>query len=82
MPGQVRPTSAPYRRLANVTNSQSAAKIIGSRSFTQSAAQSLLAMRDMSEMLLIDTLMQQNDRTSGGNIAASTEVIYRDGTNL
>jgi hypothetical protein len=33
----------------------------------------------MSEMLLIDTLMQQNDRTSGGNIDASTEVIYRDG---
>jgi hypothetical protein len=63
----------------NVTNPQPAAKIIGSRSFTQSAAQSLLAMRDMSEMLLIDTLMQQNDRTSGGNIDASTEVIYRDG---
>jgi hypothetical protein len=64
----------------DVTNSRSAASIIGSRNFTQSAAQRLLAMRDMSEMLLIDTLMQQNDRTSGGNIAASTEVIYRDGT--
>jgi hypothetical protein len=64
-----------------VTNAQSAAKIIGSRTFTQSAAQTLLAMRDMSEMLLIDTLMQQNDRTSGGNIAASTEVVYLDGTN-
>ena len=37
-------------------------------------------MRDMSEMLLIDSLMQQNDRTSGGNIQASTEVIYRDGS--
>ena len=37
-------------------------------------------MRDMSEMLLIDSLMQQNDRTSGGNIHASTEVIYRDGS--
>ncbi len=64
----------------NVTNPQSAANIIGSRNFTQSTAQSLLAMRDMSEMLLIDTLMQQNDRTSGGNIDASTEVIYRDGS--
>ena len=64
----------------NVTNPQSAAKIIGSQGFTQSTAQSLLAMRDMSEMLLIDTLMQQNDRTSGGNIHASTEVIYRDGS--
>ncbi len=64
----------------NVTNPQSAAKIIGSRTFTQAAAQSLLAMRDMSEMLLIDALMQQNDRTSGGNIAASTEVVYQDGT--
>jgi hypothetical protein len=66
----------------NVTNPQPAAKIIGSRSFTQSTAQSLLAMRDMSEMLLIDTLMQQDDRTSGGNIDASTEVIYRDGANF
>jgi hypothetical protein len=37
-------------------------------------------MQDMSEMLLIDTLMQQNDRTSGGNIQASIEVIYRDGS--
>lgn len=64
----------------NVTNPQSVANIIGSRSFTQATAQSLLAMRDMSEMLLIDTLMQQNDRTSGGNIQASIEVIYRDGT--
>ena len=65
----------------DVTSSRPAVSIIGSRSFTQSAAQRLLAMRDMSEMLLIDTLMQQNDRTSGGNIAASTEVVYRDGTN-
>jgi hypothetical protein len=64
----------------DVTNPQSAAKIVGSRSFTQSAAQSLIAMRDMSEMILIDTLMQQNDRFSGGNIDASTEVIYRDGS--
>jgi hypothetical protein len=64
----------------NVTSSQSAEKIIGSHNFTQSAAQTLLAMRDMSEMLLLDTLMQQNDRTSGGNIAASTQVVYRDGT--
>ena len=37
-------------------------------------------MRDMSEMLLIDTLMQQNDRTSGGNIDFSTEVVYQDGS--
>jgi hypothetical protein len=64
----------------NVTNPQSASNIIGSRSFTQSTAQTLVAMRDMSEMILIDTLMQQNDRTSGGNIQASTEVIYRDGS--
>jgi hypothetical protein len=56
----------------NVTNPQSAAKIIGSQDFTQSSTQSLLAMRDMSDMLLIDSLMQQNDRTSGGNIHAGT----------
>jgi hypothetical protein len=30
-------------------------------------------------MILIDTLMRQSDRTSGGNISASAEVIYRDG---
>ncbi len=64
----------------NVANPQSALDIIGSRSFTQSTAQTLMAMRDMGEMILIDTLMQQNDRTSGGNIQASTEVIYRDGS--
>jgi hypothetical protein len=64
----------------DVTNSQPAAKIIGTRNFTQAAAQRLLAMRDMSEMLLIDTLMQQNDRTSGGNIDFSTEVVYQDGS--
>ena len=63
----------------DVTNSRPAEKIIGSRNFTQATAQRLLAMRDMSEMLLIDTLMQQNDRTSGGNIDFSTEVVYRDG---
>ena len=66
----------------DVTNTQPAAKIIGSRNFTQATAQRLLAMRDMSEMLLIDTLMQQNDRTSGGNIAFSTEVVYLDGGNF
>jgi hypothetical protein len=64
----------------DVANSQPAAKIIGTRNFTQAAAQRLLAMRDMSEMLLIDTLMQQNDRTSGGNIDFSTEVVYQDGS--
>ena len=64
----------------DVTSSPPAASVIGGRSFTQSTAQKLLAMRDMSEILLIDTLMQQNDRTSGGNISASTEVVYRDGT--
>jgi hypothetical protein len=64
----------------DVTNSRPAAKIIGSRNFTQATAQRLLAMRDMSEMLLIDTLMQQNDRTSGGNIDFSAKVVYRDGS--
>lgn len=64
----------------DVSNARSAASIIGSRDFTQSTAQRLLAMRDMSELILIDSLMQQNDRTSGGNIGVSAEVIYRDGT--
>jgi len=64
----------------DVANPQPAAKIIGSRSFNQATAQRLLAMRDMTEMLLIDSLMQQNDRTSGGNIDASTEVVYQDGS--
>jgi hypothetical protein len=49
--------------------------ILGSTQFSQGNVQTLIAMRDMSEMILIDYLMAQSDRLTGGNIS-DYEFIY------
>src|SRR5206468_3124896 len=41
--------------------------------------QALVAMRDMSEMILLDYLLAQSDRLTGGNISDYPSIYYRDG---
>jgi hypothetical protein len=53
--------------------------ILGSRDFTQSNVQALVGMRDMSEMILLDYLLAQSDRLTGGNISDYAYVYYKDG---
>lgn len=53
----------------HMSDSRTASSILGSRAFTQRNVQSLVAMRDMSEMILLDYLLGQSDRLSGGNIS-------------
>jgi hypothetical protein len=52
--------------------------ILGSRGFTQANVQALVAMRDMSEMILLDYLMAQSDRLTGGNISDYPTIYYQD----
>src|SRR5258708_16378658 len=52
--------------------------ILGSRGFTQANVQDLIAMRDMSEMILLDYLMAQSDRLTGGNIGDYATIYYQD----
>ncbi|MGB8465387.1 MAG: peptidoglycan-binding domain-containing protein [Terrimicrobiaceae bacterium] len=53
--------------------------ILGSHDFTQSNVQALVAMRDMSEMILLDYLLAQSDRLTGGNISNYIFTYYLDG---
>ena len=45
------------------------ASILGSNAFTHRNVQTLVAARDMSELILLDYLLAQSDRLSGGNIS-------------
>lgn len=65
-----------FRRMAD---SRPVEAILGSRDFTQSNVQALVGMRDMSEMILLDYLLAQSDRLSGGNISDYSFTYYRDG---
>jgi hypothetical protein len=53
--------------------------ILGSTQFSQGNVQTLIAMRDMSEMILIDYLMAQSDRLTGGNISDYEFIYFVDG---
>ena len=55
-----------------------AAKVIGSTQFAQPVLQRLVAMRDMGEMILLDYLLAQSDRLTGGNIADFQTFYYVD----
>ena len=57
------------RAFQNMADSRAAKAILGSAAFSQSTVQSLVSMRDMSEMILIDYLLSQSDRLSGGNMS-------------
>jgi hypothetical protein len=65
-----------FRRMAD---SRPVEAILGSREFTQSNMQALVGMRDMSELILLDYLLAQSDRLSGGNISDYSFTYYRDG---
>jgi hypothetical protein len=56
--------------------------IIGSSDFTQANVQALVGMRDMSEMILLDYLMAQSDRFSGGNISDYDFVYAIEGDHI
>ena len=65
-----------FRRMAD---SRPVEAILGSRDFTQINVQALVGMRDMSEMILLDYLLAQSDRLTGGNISNYSFTYYRDG---
>ena len=68
-----------FRQMAD---SRPATSILGSRDFTQSNVQTLVAMRDMSEMILLDYLLAQSDRLTGGNISNYQFAYYKDGDQM
>jgi hypothetical protein len=53
-----------------------------STQFSQENVQTLVGMRDMSEMILIDYLMAQSDRLTGGNISDYNFVYFIDGDHV
>lgn len=53
--------------------------MIGSTEFSQRIVQRLVAMRDMGEMILLDDLLAQSDRLTGGNIADFQTFYYVEG---
>ena len=55
-----------------------ASRVIGSTEFSQPVVQRLVAMRDMGEMILLDYLLAQSDRLTGGNIADFQTFYYVD----
>ena len=67
------------RAFRHMSDSRSAESILGSRSFTQGNVQALVEMRDMSEMILLDYLLAQSDRLTGGNISNYSFAYYQDG---
>ena len=67
------------RAFQRMADSRSAASILGSNAFTQGNVQALVAMRDMSELILLDYLLTQSDRLTGGNISDYSFAYYLDG---
>lgn len=57
------------RAFQRMADSRPVAAILGSRAFTQGNVQALVGMRDMSELILLDYLLAQSDRLTGGNIS-------------
>jgi hypothetical protein len=66
------------RAFQNMADPRPVETILGSRAFTQPNVQALVAMRDMSEMILLDYLMAQSDRLTGGNISDYSTIYYQD----
>lgn len=67
------------RAFRQMADSRPVDAILGSRDFTQTIVQALVGMRDMSEMILLDYLLAQSDRLTGGNISDYSFTYYRDG---
>ncbi len=68
-----------FRRMADARPIKD---ILGSTQFSQENVQTLVGMRDMSEMILIDYLMAQSDRLTGGNISDYNFVYFIDGDHV
>ncbi len=66
------------RAFHDMADSRPAASIIGSKAFTQVNVQALVAMRDMSELILLDYLLAQSDRLTGGNISDYSFIYYME----
>jgi hypothetical protein len=60
----------------NMADSRPVAAIVGSSQFTPKNVQALVGMRDMSELILLDYLLAQSDRLTGGNISDFDVVYY------
>jgi hypothetical protein len=69
-------TTQAFRRMADA---RPVKVILDSTQFSQQNVQALVGMRDMSEMILIDYLMAQSDRLTGGNISDYNFVYFVDG---
>lgn len=67
------------RAFQRMADARPVAAILGSNAFTQSNVQALVAMRDMSEMILLDYLLAQSDRLTGGNISDYSFAYYFEG---
>src|SRR6516162_11073272 len=67
------------RAFRNMADSRPVAKILGSSQFTPTNVQALVGMRDMSELILLDYLLAQSDRLTGGNISDYNVVYYLNG---
>jgi hypothetical protein len=63
------PNLTSTRAFRDMADPRSVQAILGSTTFSQVNVQRMVAMRDMSEMILLDFLMSQSDRLSGGNIS-------------
>lgn len=59
---------ASTRAFRHISDPRPVASILRSRTFSQRSVQDLVAMKDMSELILLDYLLAQSDRLSGGNI--------------
>jgi hypothetical protein len=60
----------------NMADSRPVAAILGSSQFTPKNVQALVGMRDMSDLILLDYLLAQSDRLTGGNISDFNMVYY------
>ena len=67
------------RAFHRMADSRSAEAILGSKAFTQGNVQAIVAMRDMSELILLDYLLAQSDRLTGGNISDYSFAYYLEG---
>jgi hypothetical protein len=66
------------RAFQNMADSRPVQAILGSREFNLANVQALVAIRDMSEMILLDYLLAQSDRLTGGNISDLPTIYYQD----
>jgi len=70
------------RSFQQMADPRPATAILGSTQFSQGNVQTLVGMRDMSEMILLDYLLAQSDRLTGGNISDYNFIYYIEGGNV